>query len=532
MNLPRNREIQLVWVLCIVAALRVFIFCAAFPFFGNVDEVQHFDLVMKYSLGQVPRSLNSTAPESAWLIAAYDSPEFLGEPKDFPGGHFPTPSWLQRSTSGKLAGELGPNGQHAGRPTRSNPPEISVQDQIARALCRETNYEASQPPLYYAVTGIWLRLGRLIGIPENGFLLYWLRFLNVFFAGGLVWLGFAIARHVFPEETFVRLGVPLLLAFFPQDTFYSIQNDVLSPVCFGVAFYGLVRWMQTDQLRPGLALLTGLALAASCLTKTANLPLLAMAGLAMLWQARRFATEGRLRTAAPALGLLSLSIALPLAAWFAWNLHNFGDLTAAHGKIEHLGWTRKPLGAWWPHPIFTLRGLYTFWSGLMPSFWRGELTWHGIRMARPAADGFYWVSSALFFATALISLLPRWRRETDHSSPANPLQCQALWLSLGCFGIMVAFLAVLSVAFDFGQCPYPSRAYPFFASGRLMSAVLIPFLLIYCHSLNWILNRVKAGRLRWVVLAGVILVVTVSEAVINAPAFASPYNFFSMVKGG
>ncbi len=36
--------------LCLAAAIRVFVFSAAFPFFNNVDEVAHFDLVFKYSM--------------------------------------------------------------------------------------------------------------------------------------------------------------------------------------------------------------------------------------------------------------------------------------------------------------------------------------------------------------------------------------------------------------------------------------------------------------------------------------------------
>jgi hypothetical protein len=520
----KSREAPLIWVFCVIAALRVLIFSAAFPFFGNVDEAQHFDLVMKYSLGRVPRSLNHNAPESAHYIAFYGSSEFLSEPSDLPGGLYPPPFWSQRSARHLRGATVSAPAEAAAR-------DISAQERTARALARETNYETSQPPLYYALAGAWLRLGRLIGIPENGFLLYWLRFLNVFAAVALVWLGFSVARRTFPEQRYVRLGVPLLLAFFPQDTFYSIQNDVLSPVCFGAAFCGLIQWMQAEQPRLRLALFTGLALAGACLTKTANLPVLAVAGLTVLWQAGRIAKSGRLRTAAPAFAVLFLSVALPLAAWCAWNLHTFGDPTASAGKIQHLGWTTKPFSAWWPHPLFTFRGLYMFWSGLMATFWRGELTWHGAPMTRPVADAFYWISSALCLGLALVSLHPRFRSESDHLAPGKGLQRQTLWLSLGSFGAMLAFLAVLSLAFDFGQCVYPSRAFPFFASGRLMSAVLIPFLLLYCHSLNWLLDRLKGGRMRWIVLAGMAAMITFSEIAINFPAFSSPYNFFGMLNG-
>ena len=45
-----------VLALCVVGAARVFLFSAAFPFFNNVDESPHFDLVHKYSRGHVPKA--------------------------------------------------------------------------------------------------------------------------------------------------------------------------------------------------------------------------------------------------------------------------------------------------------------------------------------------------------------------------------------------------------------------------------------------------------------------------------------------
>jgi hypothetical protein len=512
----------LIWLLCALAALRVFIFSAAFPFFGNVDEAQHFDLVLKYSHARVPRALNPLAPDSARYIAFYGSPEFLSESADFPDGHYPGPFWSQPADAATSV-------------TRT-----------AVALQKETNYEASQPPLYYAVAGAWLRLGGLVGIPQNGYLLYWLRFLNVFLAVPLVWLGYSAARRVFPRDSFTRRAVPLLLAFFPQDTFYSIQNDVLSPLCFGAVFCCLVGWLQTDAPSLRLALLTGLATAATCLTKTANLPLLAVVVLAVLWHARGLAGAGRLRAALPAHGVLALSASLPLALWFAWNLRNFGDLTASGAKIQHLDWTRKPLSQWWPHPLFTFHGLKAFWSGLLTTFWRGELTWHGTPMMRPAADAFYWVSSALFLTLASLSLVLSsfsfWKSSvvraatkiTSRVPPRGELSLlptadhRSLWLSLFAFVLHVAFFALLSLAFDFGKCPYPSRAYPYFVSGRLLTAVLIPFFLLYCHGLDWTLTRLRAGRLHRVVMTGIILLLVVSEILINSPAFGSAYNFFHL----
>jgi hypothetical protein len=173
------------------------------------------------------------------------------------------------------------------------------------------------------------------------------------------------------------------------DRFYSIRSDVLSPLCFGVAFIGLVKLLQTELPSVPLPIWTGLVLAATCLVKTANLPLLGVAMLAMIFKVGHLARTRRLTAAVGSLSALVLSTALPIALWFAWNYHALGDLTAAGSKIEFLGWTRKPLSNWWPHPIFTLHGLNQFWPELMASFWRGEFIWHGQQLASAAADAFY-----------------------------------------------------------------------------------------------------------------------------------------------
>ena len=43
-----------VWLLCLLAAVHVFVFSAAFPFFSVVDEQVHFDLAVRYSSGPTP----------------------------------------------------------------------------------------------------------------------------------------------------------------------------------------------------------------------------------------------------------------------------------------------------------------------------------------------------------------------------------------------------------------------------------------------------------------------------------------------
>ncbi len=90
------------------------------------------------------------------------------------------------------------------------------------------------------------------------------------------------------------------------------------------------------------------------------------------------------------------------------------------------------------------------------------------------------------------------------------------------------FLAVISLPFDFHDCAYPSRLYPYFVSGRIISGALLPFVLIYASGLELVTNRLR----KWVppvaVLACLMLFITVSEIRVRSVVFSSPYNFFAL----
>ena len=186
--------------LCAVAALRVFVFAAAFPFFNNVDEQAHVDLVVKYAHAKPPRGIEPFASEAALYFAVYSTPEYFVTPEQY-GGQYPPPNWLL------------------------------PQDELQKILDDEIpfwesrlNHESGEPPLCYALAGGWMNVGRLVGLRGLP-LLYWVRFLNVGVAAALVWVGLAATRSTFPDNQFLQLGVPALLAVWPQSAFYSIRSE-------------------------------------------------------------------------------------------------------------------------------------------------------------------------------------------------------------------------------------------------------------------------------------------------------------------
>ena len=490
-----RKERTLILLLCLGAGVRIFIFCAAFPFFTEVDEHLHFDLVMRYSLGQMPRTFDLLSKESLDWIVPYASPEFIQTPDQFPEGKFPPPLWKQS----------GPEAEEVMAVTRAG-------------WSTEINFESSQPPLYYSLGAVWLRLGQRIGLTgiES---LYWIRFLNVPLIALLVWLGYVAARTIEPEHLELRIGVPLLLAFVPQDVFYSINNDVLSPICVGSLFLCLLRWLRTEPVTLWLCIFTGLAIAATYLTKLANLPLLIVALIAIvatLLPIARQKSGGRLA----AFAALVLCAAIPIGAWMMWTKYNFGGVTGSTTKIALLGWTRKPFADWWRHPIFTPRGLWVFWSDLLATFWRGEIKWLNEPLRSRIADGFYAISSFLLLCVALAGI----RRRAGLSA----FQRQALAIAGLSFLAAVGFFALLSIQFDFGSCVNPSREHPYFASGRLMIGALIPFALFYIYGLERLCRSLGAGRLSLLVLTIIMALVTTSEIIVNRVAFASEHNWFHL----
>jgi hypothetical protein len=496
-SISEAQERRVVWLLCLLAAVQVFIFSAAFPFFSNVDESHHFDVMLQYARGRVPHGLELMTAESMRYIALYGSQEYFWATNSFPGGQYPPPAWTQ-------------------------PPEVIQKYLLANEAARQKifNYEDGQPPLYYLLTGGWWQVGQWCGF-EGGRRLYWVRFFNLFLMGTLVWLGYAATRLIFPERRFVRLGVAALLAFIPQTAFHSIENDTLSPVCFGLVFIGLVQWLRADVPGIRLGIGTGLALAATFLTKISDLPLLAVAAVVVGVRGWNLCRAGKWRAAFPALLCLVLCAGLPMLGWLVWMKHVFGDWTGAAAKIHVLEWTLKPFSEWWQHPIFTPHGLWTFVSALLATLWQGEFLWHLQPPNLPVVDTLYAISSIVFVGVAAGTLLAR-------SAVLTATQRRALWLAVGSVVAAMAFLGFLSILYDFGKCFYPSREFPYFATGRLMLGALVPFLLLYVYGLDRLLGRVKNRRVRPAVLAGLILFMLISRMVTTWPVFCSQYNWFHM----
>ena len=127
--------------------------------------------------------------------------------------------------------------------------------------------------------------------------------------------------------------------------------------------------------------MTGLVVAAAYLTKLSNLPLIAVALVAVFVKLRADCAANAAFWVGARWVRSIICAAIPIGSWMVWTKYHFGDLTGSTAKITLLGWTRKPFGDWWQHPILRCVVFWMFWSNLMASFWRGEVSWHGRPMS-------------------------------------------------------------------------------------------------------------------------------------------------------
>ena len=170
----RAPESSLVLAIALLAGLRVLVFALAFPFFANVDEYRHVDVVLKYARGSWPTpGPDRYEAETVRLVGELGSPEYQrarGATRPLP-----PPAWRQSDR------------ERAARVER-----------MRRYLGPRYSLEADQPPVYYATAGAWLALGRAAGLPDLA-LLYTVRALGAAALAALVLAIWWELRALYPE---------------------------------------------------------------------------------------------------------------------------------------------------------------------------------------------------------------------------------------------------------------------------------------------------------------------------------------------
>jgi hypothetical protein len=352
-------------------------------------------------------------------------------------------------------------------------------------------------------------------------LAYWVRFLNAFVYAAFVWISFLFIKQVYPERAFLSVAVPVFLAFFPQDVFFGMNRDILSPLLAASVLLLLFRGLREQpgwkfELAVG-AFLAGL----SFLTDVSNFVLFGVVAIVLCkLVASAVKSDGAARKFAAISGAAAAALLSPLL-WMARNRLVMGDLTGSKAKTAYLGWTIKPWHEMLQHPIFTARGANLFIGDLIPMYWRGEFVWHGSPLRWHVADVFYLVSSYLMLLGFALYL---WRDNRG----AGGLERLSNYVSLYLVLVSVLFLAALSVPFDFHQCYYPSRAYPYFVSGRIISGTILPFAVVYLSGLEYFWRPVRKYVHPIFPVMGICVFILCVEIAVRATVFHSRFNFFTL----
>ena len=485
-----DKDRAFLFLVLTIASAKLIYFNLVFPFFNNVDEASHFDTIIKHSEFFLPKMGDENfSEESAQLIVWNNSPEYFNKKEDYY------------------------------RLPLSMLPIDSARNQAKREIAHWVtlpNHEIFSSPLYYKVAGMFYRLGEFIGI-EGRNLLYWTRLINV-----PIYLLSLIVAIIFLKN----LGIPkdsiqailLLLAVFPQDVFYSLNSHHFSPLLVMIFLNAAFNIYDKRDFTFNNYLLLGLSCALLMLTRLSDIVVMGVYVPFVIILSVRLYKQGQLNKELPKIISSILLWLIPIGLWSLWNINFVGDLTGTQFKIDLLGWTEKKITDYIDHPFFSFSGFFYFLNENFRTFWRGEFVWGLERISS------FWIDS-LYITTTYIFLFMAFAGATFIKSNLRHKSFIQV-----CFFLLVLYLgfeAYLSIKYDFGDCFYPSQELPYFTSGRLFIATLVPFSILYVEGLKFTLHALKLNfDLRYFMLV-LCVIILISEIVLTWDINYSDYNWFN-----
>jgi hypothetical protein len=496
----RERRTMIVAAMCCYAFFRILIFSAAFPLFNPLDEQDHYETVHNYAKEIVSgRELPLSDPEMARAFALYGSPEYLVSRERLQAAHLDAP-----------VPQLAPEIRDAQFQKRFN---YWITQRVT---------EAQSPPVYYMVAAAWYKVGGWLGM-KDWVLVYWVRFLNAILYAVFVWVSYLFVKQVYPARDFLCVAIAGFLAVFPQDVFFGVNRDILSPLLAALVLLLLFRALQEEVPR-GVSLVAGGFLTGMAFLT--DIPNGVLFGVLVVVLLIRIVRAARGHDGVHEYAIIAATVvaaAVPPLYWMARNRAVMGDFTGSKAKIALLGWTVKPWPEIFHHPIFSLDGASYFLRHLIPMYWRGEYFWQGSLQHWAVADGFYVLSSILAVVVFAVNL---WRIRAEDGQ-----QRLSGAVSLYLVVASVLFLVGISLPFDFHQCIYPSRELPYFVSGRIICGTLLPFALIYVGALEFVLRPLRRYVHPLIPFVMICAFITFTELLLRSDVVHSAFNFFSLLRG-
>lgn len=358
--------------------------------------------------------------------------------------------------------------------------------------------EAAQPPLYYVLGSLLVRLVDTEGArqlvwpnplvhlgdasapnnlnafvhgpweqwPWHGYALaaHLLRALSTLLGLGTLLFIYGSGRIVWPDRPRRALLATGLVAFLPQFLFIhsAVSNDSLIALLSAATLWQLLR-LWRGPLARGRLLLLGVTIGLAILSKTAGLLLLAYAVGVLL-----FRTLWRRRQLWPVARDLFIFLLVPaalLGGWLLWrNWTLYGDVTAAGQFVRIAGGDRS----------FTLAQVLAETPGLWTSLF-ALFGWFNVR----APGWVYWVWNALLLlalagaAIAALRQVGKWNGLHTAAGPGNGARQDGATQAAGF--VVAAWLALWVLLVYAGLLAFMLRTPA--AQGRLLFPALLPLAL-------------------------------------------------------
>ncbi len=492
-----SRERAIVALLAALALARVVAFASAFPFFNNIDEYRHTDRVLKYARGYLPEAaLPKIEPQLADWMARFGSPEFI-RTLEYARTKAPMPA--PREQMSKLVG--------------------SFYDMKFARFREFTSVDAQQPPVYPWVAGHWYRLGTWLGLGGAN-PLYFVRWLDGVALAALVIVSWLFLRRSHPDDLPIRLGVPLWIAFYPNDFLYAISDDILMPLLGGLAFALTLCATATTPTRTRLAAIAGLVCALALLDKwtaMSFLPVAAMLAVGGLLRARRARSIPAEMRAWLAFGA---ACAVPMAWWIARNLAISGDAMGMGLKNAYIGVATVPMSRWITHPLLGPQAWFDFLPNIIRTFWRGELSWYAEPLRSAWLDAVYIGSTGVALVLTAVAV---------HRAVRGSFVRRVEGAALVSLGAALATLAAMSIFYEVDPRNWSGGRY--LSSARYAAWALLPFAICYVRGIEMATRRLPE-RWRhaafWSLLGALLAISTIGEIVLSVPVFQSPWNWYHL----